>query len=181
MRLSLARCQTAALADAADVGVDGNVLRAEGKMRDEVGTFSANAVKFEQLIPCLRHNAVILRQKLLAESTDIARLHIVKPGRFNRGGDLFVGQFQHALGRPREFKQSFRRCGCIAIQRLRREHARNTGPKGRRGPLWAACGAAISGHDVGEDANGGVDIGERHGGDGGGDHGLDTGQRSDWA
>lgn len=71
------------------MGVHGNHIGTKGKTHHDICAFATNARQAKKAVARVGHHTIVLAQKRGAKLGDVARLHVVKPGRFDRLGDVF--------------------------------------------------------------------------------------------
>src|SRR5580700_10241269 len=118
----LADRQPGAIANAEDVGVDGDGRLAEGDVEHDVGGLAADARQGFQRLAVVRNFAAVFFNELARKTDDIFGLGAKKADGLDQIAHLGFAELCHLLRRIGEREQSWRRLVDPGVGRLRRQH-----------------------------------------------------------
>ena len=117
----LAGRETGPVADAEDVGVDGNGGVAEGRVEHDVGRLAPDAGQRLERRPVLGDHAAMPLDQQATGGDDVPRLGAEQADGLDKFGKAFLAERQHRLWGRRDRKEPRRRLVDPDIGRLRRE------------------------------------------------------------
>ena len=117
----LARREAGPVADAEDMGVDSEGLLAESGVEDDVGSLPADAGKFLEKFPGLRHLAAMLVDQRLGERDHVFRFGVEQTDGLDGVAQCIFAEINHVLRRFDALEQRAARDVHACVGRLRRK------------------------------------------------------------